>query len=120
MSYDSLILSPGISFKKTQIDGYSIEDKNFVPHCWTGNKKILDFKDRLDSLENSCTLVISSPDYPYRCPPAPYERASMIAYYLKKKQMDFKIFILDSKNSFTKKDIFFCEWKKITEILLNG
>ena len=92
MSYDSLILSPGISFKKTQIDGYSIEDKILSHTVGQVTKKILDFKDRLDSLENSCTLVISSPDYPYRCPPAPYERASMIAYYLKKKQMDFKNF----------------------------
>ena len=112
MMYDLLILSPGISFKKNQIDGYSIEDESSVPHCWTGNKKISDFKTRLDSLENSSSIVISSPDYPYRCPPAPYERASMIANYLKNKKIDFKIFILDSKNSFTKKEIFFNEWKK--------
>ena len=58
-------------------------------------------------------LIISSPDYPYRCPPAPYERASMIANYLKKKKIDFKIFILDSKTkSLHKKEIFFNEWKK--------
>ena len=112
MKYDLLILSPGIGFKKNQINGYSIEDKKFVPHCWTGSKKISEFKNRLDSLDNSCKLIISSPDYPYRCPPAPYERASMIANYLKKKKIDFKIFILDSKNSFTKKEIFFNEWKK--------
>ena len=112
MDYDFLILSPGIGFKKNQIDGYSIDDESFVPHCWTGNKKILEFKKRLNSLDDCCSLVISAPEYPYRCPPAPYERASMIANYLMKKKQKFKIFILDSKNSFTKKEIFFNEWKK--------
>ena len=112
MDYDFLILSPGIGFKKNQIDGYSIDDESFVPHCWTGNKKILEFKKRLNSLDDGSSLVISAPEYPYRCPPAPYERASMIANYLMKKKKQFKIFILDSKNSFTKKEIFFNEWKK--------
>ena len=112
MDYDFLILSPGIGFKKNQIDGYSIDDESFVPHCWTGNKKILEFKKRLNSLDDGSSLVISAPEYPYRCPPAPYERASMIANYLMKKKQKFKIFILDSKNSFTKKEIFFNEWKK--------
>ena len=86
MDYDFLILSPGIGFKKNQIDGYSIDDESFVPHCWTGNKKILEFKKRLNSLDDGSSLVISAPEYPYRCPPAPYERASMIANYLMKKK----------------------------------
>ena len=106
-----MILSPGIGFKNNQIDGYSIDDEQLVPHCWTGDKQILRFREMLNSLNDSCNLIISSPEYPYRCPPAPYERASMIAHYLKKKKK-FKIFILDSKNSFTKKEIFFNEWKK--------
>ena len=97
---------------KNQIDGYSIEDKKSVPHCWAGDKNILEFKKRLNDLEDPCNLIISSPDYPYRCPPAPYERASMIANYLKNKKINFKILILDSKNSFTKKKIFMNEWKK--------
>ena len=112
MNYDYLILSPGIGFKKNQINGYSIDDKSFVPHCWTGDKQIFEFKKRLNSLDDFCNLIISAPEYPYRCPPAPYERASMIANYLKKKKKKFKIFVLDSKNSFTKQEIFFNEWKK--------
>ena len=112
MNYDYLILSPGIGFKKNQINGYSIDDKSSVPHCWTGDKQIFEFKKRLNSLDDFCNLIISAPEYPYRCPPAPYERASMIANYLKKKKKKFKIFVLDSKNSFTKQEIFFNEWKK--------
>ena len=113
LDYDFLIISPGIGYKNKQVEGYSVNDKENIPHCWDGENKIPYFKQRLDSLENKCTVIISSPDYPYRCPPAPYERASMIANFLKRKNIKFKILIFDSKNSFTKKNIFLSEWKEI-------
>tara|TARA_B100000287_G_scaffold432583_1_gene492249 strand:+ start:2350 stop:3627 length:1278 start_codon:yes stop_codon:yes gene_type:complete len=112
LEYDFLILSPGIGFKNQQINGYSLQDKTNIPHCWDGTKNIKKFKSYLNSLENKSVIIISSPDYPYRCPPAPYERASMIANFLKKRKKKFKILIFDAKNSFTKKDIFFSEWKE--------
>ena len=113
LDYDFLIISPGIGYKKKQIQGYSVDDDENIPHCWDGENKISYFKKSLDSLENNCKVIISCPDYPYRCPPAPYERASMIASFLKNKKNKFKILIFDSKNSFTKKNIFLKEWKKI-------
>ena len=113
LDYDFLIISPGIGYKKNQIEGYSVNDQENIPHCWDGENKISHFKKGLDSLENNCKVIISSPDYPYRCPPAPYERASMIANFLKRKNIRFKILIFDSKNSFTKKNIFLREWQKI-------
>jgi sulfide dehydrogenase [flavocytochrome c] flavoprotein subunit len=113
LDYDFLIMSPGIGYKRKQIQGYSIDNNENIPHCWDGENQISNFKKRLDSLENNCKVIISSPDYPYRCPPAPYERASMIANFLKSKKKKFKILIFDSKNSFTKKNIFLNEWKEI-------
>ena len=113
LDYDFLIMAPGIGYKKKQIQGYSIDDSENIPHCWDGENKISYFKKSLDSLENNCKVIISCPDYPYRCPPAPYERASMIASFLKNKKNKFKILIFDSKNSFTKKNIFLKEWKKM-------
>ncbi len=113
MYFDFLILSPGIGFKWNKIEGHLEDDLKQIPHCWDGNKNLLNFIGRLNDLENNSRIVISAPDYPYRCPPAPYERASMIASYLKKRGKSFKILILDSKNSFTKKDIFLREWEKI-------
>ena len=113
LDYDFLIISPGIGYKNKQVEGYSVNDKENIPHCWDGENEIPYFKKRLDSLENKCKVIISSPDYPYRCPPAPYERASMIANFLKRKNIKFKILIFDSKNSFTKKNIFLNEWKEI-------
>ena len=113
LDFDFLIMSPGIGYKSKQIQGYSVNDNENIPHCWDGENKIANFKKGLDSLENNCKIIISSPDYPYRCPPAPYERASMIANYLKGKSVKFKILIFDSKNSFTKKNIFLKEWKEM-------
>ena len=86
LEYDFLILSPGISYKKNQIEGYSPMDSKNIPACWGVEKKINIFKSRLNDLENNSLIIISAPDYPYRCPPAPYERASMIANFLKKKK----------------------------------
>ena len=65
----------------------TIKKQTSIPHCWNGTKDILRFKKRLNDLEKNSTLIISSPDYPYRCPPAPYERASLIANYLEKKKI---------------------------------
>ena len=81
--YDYLVLSPGIGFT-SKVDGYTYDDKNIVPHCWNGSEDIHKFKKKLNDLEKS-TIIISAPDYPYRCPPAPYERASLLANFLQKK-----------------------------------
>ena len=110
INYDYLILSPGINFKN-DIVGYNSEDSNIVPHCWNGTKDIFKFKKKLNDLEKKSTIIISAPDYPYRCPPAPYERASLLANFLYRKKKKFKIIILDSKDSFTKKEIFLNEWQ---------
>jgi sulfide dehydrogenase [flavocytochrome c] flavoprotein subunit len=114
INYDYLILSPGINFKN-DIVGYNSEDNNIIPHCWNGTKDIFKFKKALNDLEKKSTIIISAPDYPYRCPPAPYERASLLANFLHRKKKKFKIIILDSKDSFTKKEIFLNEWQNYHE-----
>ncbi len=111
INYDFLILSPGISYKNNILEGYNIADKKNIPHCWDGQSDIIRFKRRLSDLEDNSKIIISSPDYPYRCPPAPYERASLIANYQRKLNKKVKILILDSKNSFTKQENFFKEWQ---------
>ena len=86
INFDYLIISPGIGYKENIIDGYRINDKVSVPHCWDGDGDLNYFKKRLGVLENNSLIIISSPDYPYRCPPAPYERASLISNYLKRRK----------------------------------
>ena len=112
LNYDWLVVSPGIDFKWDDIEGYNIETNKNLPHGWNGaDAKII--LDKVNSLEDNSTILLSAPDYPYRCPPAPYERASLIAYNLKKRGLRFKIIILDSKDSFTKKKLFFKAWNEL-------
>ena len=111
IDYDYLILSPGVSFKNDFLLDNSENHKCFVPHNWDGNKNLIEFKKKLQDLSNNSVILISAPDYPYRCPPAPYERASLIAHYLQTQKKKTKIFILDSKDTFTKKELFMKEWK---------
>ena len=61
LDYDFLIMSPGIGYKRKQIQGYSIDNNENIPHCWDGENQISNFKKRLDSLENNCKVIISSP-----------------------------------------------------------
>ncbi len=110
LKYDFLILSPGIGFKWNKIEGYNKTISNYIPHYWDGNKDLTLFAKKLSDLEDHSRIIISAPEYPYRCPPAPYERASLIANYLKMIGKRFKIILLDSKNTFTKKDLFLNEW----------
>lgn len=108
--YDWLVLSPGVGFNYN-INGYNEEINKKFPHCWSG-KNIEKLNKSIDSLETKSKIIICAPDYPYKCPPAPYERASLIANRLKKKRLDYKIIILDQKNSFTKQNLFFDYWEK--------
>ena len=114
LSYDWLILSTGVSYKWGDIEGYNEIVNKLVPHGWSG-KASKSLFDRINKLEDNSKIIISAPDYPYRCPPAPYERASMIAYLLKRKGFKFKILILDSKDSFSKQKLFLRAWKELYE-----
>ena len=93
-------------------------DSKNIPACW-GVEKINIFKSRLNDLENNSLIIISAPDYPYRCPPAPYERASMIANFLKKKQNSkFSFSIL--KIPLLKKKLFYLNGKNYMASPLSG
>jgi hypothetical protein len=55
--------------------------------------------------------AVAPPD-PFRCPPGPYERASLIAYYFKQYKLRAKILILDAKDSFFLQDVFEDGWNR--------
>ncbi len=113
ISYDWLVLSPGIGFKWDSIIGFNQKNSINNPIAWSGGKESSILFKKINSLEDNSKLIIVAPDYPYRCPPAPYERACLIAHFLKKKKKKFKIIILDKKDSFTKKELFLHVWKKL-------
>lgn len=78
LDYDKLVLAPGIDFIKT--NDYDIDE---VPHAWQAREQITLLKTKIDSMVDGDDFVMSIPKAPFRCPPGPYERACVIADYLK-------------------------------------
>ncbi|MET0193570.1 MAG: FAD/NAD(P)-binding oxidoreductase, partial [Hyphomicrobiaceae bacterium] len=105
--YDKLVLSPGIDIKFDSVPGYSREAALVMPHAYNtalDGKRLL--KRQLDAMRDGGVVVIVTPNNPYRCPPGPYERACMIAHYLKTKKPKSKLIILDPKKAFSKQPVF--------------
>lgn len=107
-SYDKLVVSPGIEIKYESIPGYSAAAANGrAPHAYTtdGAGK-LHLKRLLERMDNGGTVAMVMPNNPYRCPPGPYERACMIAHFLKTSKPKSRLVILDPKKAFSKQPVF--------------
>jgi NADPH-dependent 2,4-dienoyl-CoA reductase/sulfur reductase-like enzyme len=113
LAYDRLVLSPGIGFRTDLVPGWRPGDEERVPHAWSGGPQLRLLKARLDALADGALVVIMSPRTPYRCPPAPYERAAMIAHAFKARgHTKSRIVILDEKDHFTMQPVFAEGWEK--------
>ncbi|MEL6694531.1 MAG: FAD-dependent oxidoreductase, partial [Pseudomonadota bacterium] len=108
--YDRLILSPGVDMRWSALEGYSADAAEILPHAWKAGAQTQLLKDQLLALEDGETVVMTVPPAPYRCPPGPYERASMIAHYLKANKPRSKLIVLDAKDSFSKMALFQEAW----------
>ncbi|GAB5455082.1 MAG: NAD(P)/FAD-dependent oxidoreductase [Henriciella sp.] len=108
--YDRLILSPGVDMRWGAIEGYSEQAASVLPHAWKAGVQTQLLKGQLNALEDGQTVVMTVPPAPYRCPPGPYERASMIAHYLKAYKPRSKLIVLDAKDSFSKMALFQEAW----------
>lgn len=110
--YDRLVVSPGIDMIFDSVPGYSAEAAEIAPHAWQGGPQTELLKAKLDALENGQNIVMVAPPNPYRCPPGPYERVSMMAHMLKSKGFsDSTITILDTKPKFSKQGLFTEGWE---------
>ena len=106
-AYDRLVLSPGIDIKYDSIAGYSRAAAAVMPHAYNtdaAQKRLL--KRQLEAMKDGGTVVMAMPNNPFRCPPGPYERAAMIAHYLKTKKPKSKLVIFDPKKAFSKQPVF--------------
>ena len=110
--YDRLVLSPGIDFRWEAIEGYDQAATKSVPHAWQAGEQTRLLNDQLRAMPVGGTVVICAPPNPFRCPPGPYERASMMAYYCKQHKPKAKILILDPKSSFSKQSLFIAGWQQ--------
>ena len=112
IDYDKCIVAPGIDFRYEDIKGYSAAAAETAPHAWKTGNQTLTLRQQLVDMPNGGVVVIAAPPNPYRCPPAPYERASQIAMYLKREKPNSKVIILDPKVSFAKKSLFELAWQR--------
>lgn len=124
LPYDRLIMAPGIDIKYDTIEGYSKDAAEVMPHAWQAGAQTVLLKEKLLSLPEGGVVVMSIPGNPYRCPPGPYERACMIAHFLKTRKPKSKLILFDAKATFSKQGVFeeaFAEYyKDIIEVNLTN
>jgi NADPH-dependent 2,4-dienoyl-CoA reductase/sulfur reductase-like enzyme len=113
LNYERLVISPGIEFRADAIAGYDAAARVKMPPAYNSGEEVALLRRQLEAMEDGGTVVISSPVNPARCPPAPYERASLIAYYLKQSKPRSKVIVLDSKESFTMQKLFEGAWQQL-------
>ncbi|MFZ3018418.1 MAG: FAD/NAD(P)-binding oxidoreductase [Gallionella sp.] len=115
--YDRLVVSPGVEFRTDEIKGY---DQEVMPHAWKAGPQTVLLRKQLEAMKPGGTVVLSIPLAPFRCPPGPYERTSMIAMYLKQHKPGSKIIVLDANPDIvSKKGLFLKGWKKHYEGIID-
>ncbi|MBF0143963.1 MAG: FAD-dependent oxidoreductase [Magnetococcales bacterium] len=112
VSYDKLIVSPGVDYKDN-IEGYTKKEYEQHPHAWHAGPQTEALKKKLAAMPDGGKVIIVPPEDPFRCPPGPYERVSLIAHYLKKNKPKSKILVLDPKDKFSKQGLFAGGWKTL-------
>ena len=118
LPYDRLVLAPGIEIRWGALPGYDEAAAGQMPHAWRAGEQTLLLRRQLEAMEDGGLVVISAPANPFRCPPGPYERASLIAHYLKTKKPRSKLILLDAKDAFSKQRLFQSAWNELYPGLL--
>jgi NADPH-dependent 2,4-dienoyl-CoA reductase/sulfur reductase-like enzyme len=113
LPYDRLVLAPGIDLRWDAVPGYTETAAERMPHAWKAGAQTLLLRRQLEAMPDGGLVIIAAPANPYRCPPGPYERASLIAYYLKTHKPKSKVIILDAKDAFSKQRLFQNAWKEL-------
>jgi sulfide dehydrogenase [flavocytochrome c] flavoprotein chain len=113
LAYDRLVLSPGIDLRFETLPGYDQTSALKMPHAWKAGEQTMLLRRQLEAMDDGGLVVLAVPASPSRCPPAPYERASLIAHYLKAKKPRSKILILDAKDTIPQQRLFENAWKEL-------
>jgi len=113
LSYDRLVLSPGIQLNYEKVAGYSKEVSEKLTHAWKAGAQTATLRKQLEAMPDGGTFLMVAPPNPYRCPPGPYERVCMVADYFKRHKPKSKIVILDPKDKFSKQGLFVEAWETL-------
>jgi len=113
LRYDRLVVAPGIDIRWDAIAGYDFAASQRVAHAWKAGPQTMLLRNQLRAMPDGGVVMLTVPPTPYRCPPGPYERASLIAHYLQRCKPRSKIIILDAKTQFSKQALFFEGWRTL-------
>ncbi|CCE02072.1 NAD(P)/FAD-dependent oxidoreductase [Bradyrhizobium sp. STM 3809] len=113
LAYDRLVLAPGIDIDVTALQGYDEAASAVMPHAYKAGEQTLLLRKQIEAMPDGGTIAISVPANPSRCPPAPYERASLIAHHLKTHKPKSKVLILDAKDNFSQQKLFEQAWQQL-------
>jgi len=102
LRYDKLVLSPGIEPMIAPIEGLAeAHETGRIVFAWSAGAETVALQRQLAGMRDGGVFVITVPESPYRCPPAPYERASLVAAYLQTHKPRSKVLILDANPDVT-------------------
>ena len=113
LSYDRLVLAPGIDLRFEALPGYNEAAAAKMPHAWTAGEQTALLRRQIEAMEDGGLIALAVPANPSRCPPGPYERASLIAHYLRARKPRSKILILDAKDTFPLQRLFENAWNEL-------
>jgi sulfide dehydrogenase [flavocytochrome c] flavoprotein subunit len=113
LAYDRLVLSPGIDLRFDALPGYDEAATTKMPHAWKAGEQTTLLRRQLEAMDDGGLVVLAVPASPSRCPPAPYERASLVAHYLKTNKPRSKVLLLDAKDAFPQQRLFEKAWQEL-------
>lgn len=113
LDWDRLVLSPGIDMRWDALEGYDRSAAELAPHAWKAGPQTRLLRRQMEEMPDGGTFVMVIPDNPFRCPPGPYERASMVAHYFKAAKPRSKLLLLDAKDQFSKQGLFRQGWQTL-------
>lgn len=113
LAYDRLVVAPGIGLRFDAIPGYDEAASLAMPHAWKAGAQTELLMRQVAAMEDGGLVVLTVPEMPYRCPPGPYERASLIADVLKMRKPRSKLIVLDAKDKFSKQPLFEAAWRTL-------
>src|SRR3984893_15467927 len=113
LGYDRLVLAPGIDLRFDALPGYDEEAAARMPHAWKAGEQTMLLRRQLEAMDDGGLVALAVPAGPSRCPPAPYERASLIAHYLITRKPRSKILILDAKDAIPQQRLFENAWQEL-------
>ncbi|MHB1117048.1 FCSD flavin-binding domain-containing protein [Sideroxydans sp.] len=115
LSYDRLIVSPGVDFMFDKVEGLDAKVANeSIPHAWKAGAQTVLLRKQLEQMADGGVFALAIPKGPYRCPPGPYERACQVASYLKEHKPKSKVLVLDANPDIvSKKGLFMAAWNEL-------